>query len=270
MSGNLAQIRDNDGNYVVVPVDALPLSAEDNYITQSTLDEALAALDFPEPVIEQFVTNIAIHETFVTEVTHNETFVTELTENETFIEQTVNEITEVEENNTYITQITENQTFVTNITNQINGKKGQANELASLAADSQLTHSQVPTELLTSEIPFIVDGGGSAITTGVKGFFRVPFAHEFTGWCVLGDPSGSIVFDVWRGTLADHIAGTIVAGDSICASNKPTLSGARANEDTTITDWIEAGSAGAVYWVNVDSASSVTKATLSLTVRRVL
>lgn len=116
----------------------------------------------------------------------------------------------------------------------------------------------------TKALEFSVDGGGVAITTGVKGFLQIPVAHTFTAWRVLGNPSGSIVFDIWRGSYADHVAGTIAVGDSITASNKPTLSSARGNEDTSITDWLEVGAAGDVYWFNVDSASTITLATLVL------
>ena len=47
-------------------------------------------------------------------------------------------------------------------------------------------------------INFIIDGGGSAITTGIKGFIEIPFAMTIEGWTILGDQSGSIVVDIWK------------------------------------------------------------------------
>ena len=56
-------------------------------------------------------------------------------------------------------------------------------------------------------VGIVIDGGGSVITTGVKGFVQVPFACTITGWTLLSTDAsataGSIVIDVWKDTLRE-------------------------------------------------------------------
>lgn len=111
----------------------------------------------------------------------------------------------------------------------------------------------------------IIDGGGSAITTGVKGDIEVPFGCTITAWEVLADQSGSIVIDVWKDTYANFPP---TVADTITGSEKPTLSSATKNQDTNLTTWTTSVSAGDILRFNVDSATTVTRVTLSITVTR--
>ena len=110
-----------------------------------------------------------------------------------------------------------------------------------------------------------IDGGGSAITTGVKGDIKVPWACTIVGAQLLADQSGSIVIDVWKDTLANYPP---TDADSITASAPPTLSGATNSYDTTLTGWTTSIAAGDTLRFNVDSAATVTRATLQLVVTR--
>jgi hypothetical protein len=110
-------------------------------------------------------------------------------------------------------------------------------------------------------IPFTIDGAGSAITTGVKGEVEIPFACTITGWTMILDQSGSIVVDVWKDTYANYPP---VVGDSITASDKPTISGATKGQDLAPTGWITAVAAGDILRYNVDSITTATRATLVL------
>lgn len=114
-------------------------------------------------------------------------------------------------------------------------------------------------------VPFIIDGGGSAITTGVKGFIEIPYAGTIQSVRLLADQSGSIVIDLWKDTYANYPP---TVADTITASAKPTLSSATKAEDTTLTGWTTSVSAGDILGVNVDSAATVTRVTLSLVIRR--
>ena len=114
-------------------------------------------------------------------------------------------------------------------------------------------------------IPFIIDGGGSAITTGVKGYIEIPFGGTIVSNRLLADQSGSIVVDIWKDTYAN--APPTVA-DTITASAKPTLSSAQKSQDTTLTGWTTSVTAGDWLGFNVDSATTVTRVTLSLVIRR--
>ena len=114
---------------------------------------------------------------------------------------------------------------------------------------------------------FVIDGGGSAITTGIKGDLRVSFACTVDSWTLLADQSGSIVIDIWKDTLANFPP---TDGDSMCSGKEPTLVTDTDATDTTLTDWTTDDiAAGDVLRFNVDSATSVTRVTLALAVTRV-
>ena len=106
-----------------------------------------------------------------------------------------------------------------------------------------------------------IDGGGAVITTGVKGYVQVPFAGTLSRWTLLADVVGDLVIDVWSESYAD--APPTVA-DTIASNQKPTLSGVIKNELTALTNWTTAVTAGDVFGFNVDSATTVTRATLIL------
>lgn len=123
---------------------------------------------------------------------------------------------------------------------------------------------QVPAGPRTFTIPFIIDGGGVAITTGVKGDLEIPVTCTITAVRLLADASGSIVVDIWKDSYA-NLPPTIA--DTITASAKPTLSAVQKSEDATLTGWTTSITAGQWLRFNVDSASTVTRVTLSLTCR---
>ena len=118
---------------------------------------------------------------------------------------------------------------------------------------------------ITGTIGIAIDGAATVITTGVKGYVQCPYAGTITGWTLLADVSGSAVVDVWKDTFANAPP---VVGDSITASAKPTLSAAATATSTTLTGWTTAVTAGDVFAFNVDSAATITRLTLQLTVAR--
>ena len=122
--------------------------------------------------------------------------------------------------------------------------------------------ASVSTSCRTVAIPFIIDGGGSVITTGVKGFLEIPFACTITAARVLLDQSGSIVVDIWKDTYANYPP---TVADTITASAKPTVSSATKSEDATLTGWTTSVTAGNILGFNVDSITTATRATVSLT-----
>lgn len=115
----------------------------------------------------------------------------------------------------------------------------------------------------TTSMGITIDGGGSAITTGIKGDLVVPVACTIVSATLVADQSGSIVIDVWKDTYANYPP---TVADTITASAKPTLSTAVKSQDTTLTGWTTAVAAGDTIRFNVDSASTVTRITLSLKV----
>lgn len=114
-------------------------------------------------------------------------------------------------------------------------------------------------------IPFVIHGGGSAITTGIKGDLEVPCNCDVMGWTLLADQSGSIVIDVWKSTFAAYPP---VVGGTITGSEKPTLASVNKNQDTSLTSWNVILNKGDILRFNVDSATTVTRVTLNLLARR--
>jgi hypothetical protein len=112
-------------------------------------------------------------------------------------------------------------------------------------------------------VNFVIDGGGSAITTGTKGYLEIPFAATITAARLLADVSGSCVIDIFK---ADYSG--LPPSSSICASAKPTLSSAQKSQDTTLTGWTTSIAAGDWLGYSVSSASTVTRVTVSLTLLR--
>ena len=117
------------------------------------------------------------------------------------------------------------------------------------------------TNLATSTINFVIDGGGSVIVTGSKGFIVVDYACTIINNTLLADKSGSIVVDIKKIDYA-----TFPTTASICAAAKPTLTTAQKSQDATLTGWTTSITAGDILEYYVDSATTVTRVTLSLKV----
>lgn len=106
-----------------------------------------------------------------------------------------------------------------------------------------------------------IDGGGSAISTGVKGYTSIPKSGTITKVRLLADVNGNAVMDIWKDTFANYPP---TVADTITAAAKPTLAAANKYEDTTLTGWTTAVTAGDVLGFNVDSAATITRLTLEL------
>lgn len=141
--------------------------------------------------------------------------------------------------------------------------KGRATAAAAVA----ITFPAQTTRYMT--VGLVIDGAGSTISTGIKGYVRFPSAGTIVSATLLSIDSapiaGSIVIDIWKDTLANWPP---TVADTITASAKPTLSTATSYEDTTLTGWTTAVAAGDVFGFKVDSASGgITKVILELKVQ---
>lgn len=112
-------------------------------------------------------------------------------------------------------------------------------------------------------IYLVLDGGGQAITTGIKADVRVPYSGTITGWELVANASGSIVIDVWKDTYANFPP---TVADTIAGTEKPTLSSASKNQDTALSTWTTTVTAGDWIRFNVDSASTVQRVALAIQV----
>lgn len=113
-----------------------------------------------------------------------------------------------------------------------------------------------------------IDGGGSAITTGVKGYIEVPYACGIDRYTMLADQSGSAVVDIWKCTYSQFDAGAThpVTGDKITASAPPTITTATKGQSATLTGWTTNITAGDIIGFSVTSATTITRLTVQLKV----
>ncbi len=122
-------------------------------------------------------------------------------------------------------------------------------------ASGNLTPAQAP---LT--IGVVVDGGGTTVGTGSKGYADVPVACTLASVTLLADQTGSIVIDVKRSTYAGFPTTTSLCSGGTC----PTLSSAQNSTTSTLTSWTTSLAAGDVLEFNVNSATSVQRVTLAM------
>jgi hypothetical protein len=126
---------------------------------------------------------------------------------------------------------------------------------------------------LTTGIEFVIDGGGSALTTSTCSFtsgqlcvLEIPFACTITAARLFADQTGSVVIEIAKTTYSAYAPGTHpVSGDKITSSTPPTISSAAKAQDTTLTSWTTSVSAGDVIGFSVTSATTITRVTVSLT-----
>lgn len=132
---------------------------------------------------------------------------------------------------------------------------------------STATGSDVPSHSHTGvvySIQFVIDGNGSAITTGVKydSGIQVPVVSTITGWDLRASTNSNIVLTVQR---------VIAAGTSwtdISGTDKPTLSAQTFYPGTgLVTSWTTSMAVNDYLRVSVDSATS-TFATLTIFLTR--
>jgi fibronectin-binding autotransporter adhesin len=116
--------------------------------------------------------------------------------------------------------------------------------------------------LTAKTIGLVVDGGGGVITSGIKADLICPYNMTISSWTLVGDTTGSTSIDIWKTTYAGYpstVANTIITGGT-----KPNLSGATKSVSTSVTGWTTTINAGDVLRFSVDSATTVTRLTLSI------
>ena len=106
-----------------------------------------------------------------------------------------------------------------------------------------------------------IDGEGAVPSTGQKGYRSIPVTGTIVSARLLADQSGSAVVDVWLDTFANYPP---IDADSITASAPPTISSDDNSEDTTLTGWTIAVTAGDVLGFNLDSITTIERVTLEL------
>jgi hypothetical protein len=117
------------------------------------------------------------------------------------------------------------------------------------------------------DVNYVIDGNGSVITSGTVGSVEVPWNATPLSWNMFSDVSGSISVDVRRVTYANW-AGSPTSANSIVGSEKPTITTAFKNQDTSLTSW-SGISAGDILNFHVDATpTSIKKATVAIKMRK--
>jgi len=118
-------------------------------------------------------------------------------------------------------------------------------------------------------IQFTIDGGGTGISSGMKGYILVPFACTIQSATLMADVSTTSVVDIYACSEATYAPPTHPAvGDKITASDPPTLTAAQIEQDTTLTAWTLGIAANTVLGFNVTSNNNATLLTIALKVVR--
>ena len=106
-----------------------------------------------------------------------------------------------------------------------------------------------------------IEGGGSVITPGVKGYVSIPYNCTITGWALIADQEGDLVIDVWKNTYENYPP---IAADSITGLDTPALVGSIKNQNLTVMAWSTAILAGDIIGFNVVTATNITRAHLTI------
>ena len=117
-----------------------------------------------------------------------------------------------------------------------------------------------------ASIVYVIDGGGAIYSNGVKGFLQIPFNCTITAVSLLADQTGSTVIDIWKDTYANFPP---TGADSITGAAKPTITASNKSVNSTLTGWTTTITAGDVLAFNVDSVTTITRVTITLSVNRI-
>ena len=131
-------------------------------------------------------------------------------------------------------------------------------------------------EIKKGTVVFVIDGGGSLITAGVKGFIEVPFGGTIEAARAFADNSGSISVIIYKQNYLDYpFDPTDVPVDEITDStggHNIIISGdfkSQQDSSTGLIGWTRTFTPGDIFVFEVIGIPvAITKCTISLTVDR--
>lgn len=113
---------------------------------------------------------------------------------------------------------------------------------------------------------FNMNNGTSVLTTGAQKIYLVaPYNGTITSWTLIGNVSGSIVLDIWKTPFASFPP---TVANTITGSALPTLSSAQTATSSTLTGWTTTFSKGDIFEININSATTLDSAQLTLELTR--
>lgn len=117
-----------------------------------------------------------------------------------------------------------------------------------------------------------INGNGSVISTGLKGYIYIPIGFTISAYTILGNSTGSISLDVWRCTYAQFDAGVSAPTSSMSliststGASLPNASSATKAQSTSLSGWTTSISAGDILAVTVASISNFSQVNFSLSI----
>jgi len=116
------------------------------------------------------------------------------------------------------------------------------------------------------QLGITIDGAGANITTGVKGYVRVPYNCTITSVQMVANDIGGVTVEIWKDSYA---AFPPTSADAIYGSAAPNITEDR-KSTPSLSGWATALSEGQYLAFNVPTAStgSLTRVTLTLAVTR--
>jgi hypothetical protein len=111
------------------------------------------------------------------------------------------------------------------------------------------------------------NGNGSIPVVGSKFRVEVPYACTINQITMLGDLSGAAVVDLWVDSYANYEP---LVGDSICGSNKPTITAtSNKSQQTSFTGWTTTTlTAGSILVFYLESITTITDLTIIIKVTK--
>lgn len=161
------------------------------------------------------------------------------------------------------------QVFSLNGTEQIPLVKTLSGTQTTVRTSSQVVANTFANNLPCS-IEYVLNDGGTVLSTGMKGYLQLPFTGQFTAAALFGSGTGSISIDLWLCSYAAFDGGATAptAANSICGGNYPTITSSSKYQDTSLTGWTTSFTTNDVIAFNVRSNVSFTQMTISLKATR--
>ena len=136
-----------------------------------------------------------------------------------------------------------------------------------------------PTTLITGAVlgsipaglEYVLSNAGSVLLTGVQPYVTMPYAATITGASLVASPSGTITVDIWRTFYALFDGGVThpVVADLICGSNQLSISSGT-KTTSNLNNWTLSLNQGDVLAFNISNVGTITQATVSLYLSRLL
>lgn len=159
-------------------------------------------------------------------------------------------------------------TGTTNFTNGLTSNTISATTISggTLYGDaSNLTNLPSFTSTTSGSFGININNGSSVISTGFKGYVKIPYNGVINSWTIMGSVSGSVTIDIWKDSENNFPP---TSADTITGGNYPSLSNQYINSDNVLTGWITGFSTNDIFAFNVLSASGVTNINLTINVTK--